>query len=495
MITNKKTKLLVPLFLTMILAVEVFLLLTQKKHVIILTDYGFKLSELQISVGDTVLFKTNKNESFWPASNLHPTHTIYSEFDPKRPLKPNEIWKFTFPHAGQWEYHDHIEPAFKGVITVGNVVRKEAITEVNQCIIEEERVNVLDCLQRGILKITEDQGVTEAVGAVAGFLDLYPEYNSQCHDLAHVIGEGAFKRYQEGKDVPIVGNMSMCGFGFYHGFMGNLLTHTGQASEAKKFCEHVLDSNDVVNKEQSYSSCFHGIGHGVFEGHIPSDFVSSKEVIASGLAFCDELSDKDHYRYMCATGIFNGLHFSFTDPVYSFKPEEREDPLSLCRSIKNLDYRKACYGDISIIAYQSYGYDITKDLGGAINEVFTKEAPYIDDVTKDEVVAYVASGLGRILLDRGKQLVDVIPLCRQLAVAHQEKCLVGFIDGLQQVAVPGKEHEYGFDFCFSDLLDSNEKKICISKVSGYLQASVNQQQLSNICLELDRKYKTPVCAN
>lgn len=86
--------------------------------VVTLTEDGFVPSELTISKGTTVAFVSETGKLFWPASNLHPSHTIYPEFDPLLPVKPDAAWSFTFENAGEWKYHDHLAPYYTGVITV-----------------------------------------------------------------------------------------------------------------------------------------------------------------------------------------------------------------------------------------------------------------------------------------------------------------------------------------------------------------------------------------
>ena len=68
----------------------------------------------------------------WPASALHPTHTVYpgsdiqkcgtSEgdkiFDSCTGLNKGESFSFTFNEKGDWRYHDHLNPNLNGVITV-----------------------------------------------------------------------------------------------------------------------------------------------------------------------------------------------------------------------------------------------------------------------------------------------------------------------------------------------------------------------------------------
>lgn len=85
---------------------------------ITLTKDGFIPAESTIKAGDTVTFVTDSGKPFWPASNLHPSHLLYPEFDPKQPVAANASWSFTFTKVGSWKFHDHLAPYFTGTITV-----------------------------------------------------------------------------------------------------------------------------------------------------------------------------------------------------------------------------------------------------------------------------------------------------------------------------------------------------------------------------------------
>lgn len=86
--------------------------------VVTLTKDGFVPSMITIPLGTTVAFVTENGKIFWPASNLHPSHALYPEFDPLSPVQPDEAWSFTFTKAGEWRYHDHLAPYYTGTITV-----------------------------------------------------------------------------------------------------------------------------------------------------------------------------------------------------------------------------------------------------------------------------------------------------------------------------------------------------------------------------------------
>ena len=92
------------------------------------TEDGFKPSEITIKKGQRVRFLNKAKEGVWPASGIHPTHTLYPEkeetdclgssFDSCQDLKTGEFFDFTFYYVGTWRYHDHSHAYQTGSITV-----------------------------------------------------------------------------------------------------------------------------------------------------------------------------------------------------------------------------------------------------------------------------------------------------------------------------------------------------------------------------------------
>lgn len=68
--------------------------------------------------GDIVIFKNNSRGDFWPASNPHPLHSDYPEFDPKKPIAAGKTFEFKFTKVGTWKFHDHLNSPARGTITV-----------------------------------------------------------------------------------------------------------------------------------------------------------------------------------------------------------------------------------------------------------------------------------------------------------------------------------------------------------------------------------------
>jgi plastocyanin len=84
-----------------------------------MTADGFSPETLTVEKGTSVCFENkHEGEARWPASDNHPTHEIYSEFDPHTPVREGAHWCFVFLKPGNWKYHDHLLPDFRGTVVV-----------------------------------------------------------------------------------------------------------------------------------------------------------------------------------------------------------------------------------------------------------------------------------------------------------------------------------------------------------------------------------------
>lgn len=92
------------------------------------TDEGYVPREISIRKGTRVRFLNNASDPTWPASGVHPTHSLYPEkqptdclgssFDSCRGLKKGEFYDYTFYYVGEWPYHDHLHAYHSGFIVV-----------------------------------------------------------------------------------------------------------------------------------------------------------------------------------------------------------------------------------------------------------------------------------------------------------------------------------------------------------------------------------------
>ena len=85
---------------------------------VIVNDAGFIPEHIVVSKNSRVTWVNKGTLPHWPASDFHPTHGIYPEFDPKREIDPNGEWSFEFDKVGNWHFHDHLNPSVRGVVEV-----------------------------------------------------------------------------------------------------------------------------------------------------------------------------------------------------------------------------------------------------------------------------------------------------------------------------------------------------------------------------------------
>ncbi len=100
--------------------------------VITYTDQGYSPAVVNIKKGDTVVWENASAKDMWPASAMHPTHTVYpgsgiqkcntaeqpNIFDACAPISQGSSWSFKFLQQGSWKFHNHLFPTRFGTINV-----------------------------------------------------------------------------------------------------------------------------------------------------------------------------------------------------------------------------------------------------------------------------------------------------------------------------------------------------------------------------------------
>jgi plastocyanin len=103
-----------------------------QEQTITYTDSGYSPREITITRGGTVTFKNQSSKEMWPATAIHPTHTIYpgsdiakcntpegkGMFDACGPVALGGSWSFVFNEVGTWGFHDHLNVSSTGRIAV-----------------------------------------------------------------------------------------------------------------------------------------------------------------------------------------------------------------------------------------------------------------------------------------------------------------------------------------------------------------------------------------
>jgi len=307
----------------------------ENKYVIKMTKNGFEPSDLSIEQNSIIEFKNEDNKDHWPASDVHPTHQIYPEFDPQKGVSPGQSWKFQFKKNGVWKFHDHLFPHIKGSIAVtgknqvnqiSQETSKDKIKHIVSNVIDyfkklfkvDKKINKADFVKLDSTKKQEIlKNMAKKDGVEKTWVFLKESFKDQTgsegeiHDLAHLAGNLIF-------DAKGLSGLGLCdstfAFGCFHGFLDKaFLESLDKLNEAQKSCEQIGQGiNGPV------ASCIHGIGHGVASFYRTSD-------INNSLKACDRLTQGAQY---CYDGVF--MEFSRNAVPNFYKTD---DPLYPCDSL------------------------------------------------------------------------------------------------------------------------------------------------------------------
>jgi plastocyanin len=344
--------------------------------IIRLTESGFEPKELTVVEGDEVLFINNDDVDRWPASNFHPTHELYPEFDSMRGVKPGQSWKMKFENVGTWRMHDHLFPHMTGTIVVLEDLDKKA-TSTGTAVLSQNDLpggmglwakikaffsklfspsvkgaSAIDSQRLAEFKTLNEKGKYDWLKSIAS--EKSPEVAWQYvlaaydtpqgvvgspHDMAHLVGQLLFK--EQGFE-----GVSTCtpvfAFGCYHGLMEVAFNGNGIATYRQNILKGKEGCSILGNEmDPTYWSCIHGMGHGII--------TYREHDTALALDDCDLVGNA--VSTYCYDGIFMELS---TSAVPSFYRES--DPLYPCNAIAE-KYRTACARAQSRVMRTNFGLD------------------------------------------------------------------------------------------------------------------------------------------
>lgn len=442
-------------------------------HTLVLAEDGFHPRTMTVSVGDTVTFRTKQNKYFWPASDFHPTHSLYPAFDANAPVSPDDSWSFTFTEPGVYPFHDHLAAYYFGIIQVQDTSGK--VTD--NCM---EQGGKVQCWQNEIFFALAQGGVDGAYGAVAELFTTDPEFRESCHSIAHNIGLASYQFYAKNKDFIISPKAAVCAGGFYHGFMEGYIGATGDTTGAGRVCDDIGEAVGVVSPSARLQ-CYHGIGHGAVETTIAStgSFGSQYAFIESALALCEQASAGVDERYRCVSGVYNGIANFYINSAYGLSVE-KENPLLLCATQKDI-YKEACYGNMNSVVLWSADNNFTKAAASVL--------ALPDNNHRARALWYLASLYATEHLS-DTSFEEVVNECHHLQVEFRGDCIRGFAEGLLEHGNPGVEYKQMLTFCREPLLSNAERAECLNATLSTLESWYGKEKAKDICSSLEEDERT-----
>lgn len=440
-----------------------------------LTEKGFVPQKIYITRGTTVTFKTELSSPFWPASDLHPYHTIFPSFDPKAPIEPSESWRYIFEKDGHWDYHDHIGLMTGAIIVVPPGERGsplyDRIISCDQEDIESRRA----CWKQSILLTLENEGLTQAFEKMKTLYLEDQDFALRCHDYGHDLGLVAFAKY--GDTLPDTGPQTPC-TGFYHGYMeGYLLKHEGDATKGEQFCYR---NKNGANFDES---CLHGIGHGLGEYLLVTrpDLIQNMAGIATlGIKACGYLQHSGYEgKFRCAKGVYavmrDWVNIQGRPEIYRTYFSS-EDPFLLCTLPSESWARSGCAWELSkhiLIVLQP---NVAKTFAVAQRE---SEA-FDDDLHAPIIFTSIAFLLGERNVFRSDELL--VSWCNAIDnETHRMYCIEGMEMGLVFNAEPGNEIPRSARFCSNGALSEEDKSACGNALVRAIEHRYKIPNKSELC--------------
>lgn len=88
-----------------------------EKNVVNIKSGGFLPQDITVKVGESVTWMNTDSVDHTVNSAVHPTHLVYPPLNLGN-IKPADKRSLTFPTAGSYKYHDHLNPSLTGSVIV-----------------------------------------------------------------------------------------------------------------------------------------------------------------------------------------------------------------------------------------------------------------------------------------------------------------------------------------------------------------------------------------
>jgi plastocyanin len=446
---------------------------------IVLGDAGFSPSAVKIPVGTTVTFENKTNKPFWPASNFHPTHLLLRSFDPRKPVFPGETWEFTFTRSGHWRYHNHLKAQEGGEI----IVFDSATGNASACQPPSTEVaDKLACWAEEVETSLAREGVVSAFALIRQLYANEQDFRAVCHDVTHLVGEATYRIVRSGGSVGTTEDVVNCGYGFFHGFIEALLFDGRNITDAFVFCRNFQKEAEISAVEPStIYSCFHGIGHGLFDSTAVNAWGNASAMVEEVLGICERIEEGGYtaeVQKQCATGVFNALANGYKLQNYGLV-FDANDPLAICTQQENKIYRNACAIEVSL------AYILLHDLDEKSAVSFLRALAPED--AQAGVFAYVAD---QVTEDIATLDPSTLPArCAVFGPSLRPSCLDGMELALLERSAPGVEYQAGLEFCASSLLSAAEQDTCWRRIVPIFLGMYDRIELDDICNKVPIEYQ------
>lgn len=439
-----------------------------------LTARGFVPEMVYVSNGTKITFSTVLDEPFWPASNVHPFHTVYPEFDSRAPVSPGSTWSFVFNKNGRWTYHDHVAATKSGVvIVVPSGEKGEDKFNISAQCDQTHKEAQYSCWYEQLRYALESKGVDAVFDELSRLYKSDSNFFKKCHSLTHDIGLLAYA--QSGIATNILEKTGYCNDGFWHGFMEGFFVDHQDPADAYAFCEEIRKKFGATYP-LAFTQCHHGIGHGGAEYLINSRTDLWGAIPKLAALFVPLCQDMGVDKRNCAYGTYSTLaNWMFVQKRYDTLLDAQSF-VSLCADATESWAREGCMFEFS---KRMHFYPTQNPA-----DIFPQILKYGNTIDEGAYIPLMVEG-GAMSMSQFSQHVEddkLIQPCRALPPSLRTACLQGVTQGLFFSAAPGDEPERVARFCLSNVLSADEQATCVATEINLVVNSYASGALKEVCL-------------
>lgn len=451
-------------------------------HTIVITSNGYFTQNISIDKEETIIFKNEDKKDHWPASNIHPTHQIYPEFDPLKPIKPGESWSFKFTKPGEWKYHDHLYPQITGVIIVKGEKKvdkkpvfsfavKAQVAKLYYFFFPEQLNKTLGNLN--MHKVSKNNDQTKfwiiVLGGKKFMQKLIHDSGGgslvDCHREAHRAGRIGYELFGQ---LVFKDGTSDCHSGYYHGAMEAFLKEKGTinlAENIEKLCESFTTNFTIFE-------CLHGVGHGVT--------AYDDYNIPLSLRTCGQLGTSFEKR-SCYGGVFmeNIVTSQGNGALQDHQTQwVNSNPQFPCSGVdQNSDIQEECYKMQTTRMLDLLNRDFLSVSDECLNAPNAYKATCFQSLGRDAA--------GYTLRDP-KKITDI---CIKVPMEYFNNCIAGAFNVIVDFWGEGLDSQ-AEDLCRQ--VPSFNKKSCYSLLGSRLKNvfGKNIKKINSLCNVFEKEYKS-----
>lgn len=344
------------------------------------------------------------------------------------------------------------------------------------------------CYDDAIRTALASRGINAAFDLLSEIYNADPSFIATCHAETHVLGEEAYREFHATGKVALSNKAAYCGFGFYHGFMDQLVYQTKNFAEARKFCAYI-GAQLPTPPGYSEGACYHGIGHGVTDGTDPGLWGDAARMAAPGLALCEKVADGDRDHLMrCTSGVFNAIALDYQDPKYKL---HAANPFSLCL---NSEYSgatlEACYTQMDTLAAYFSKYDFVTEMKSTLV------------VPEGEARRWAIRGVGETYFSTQRSLKEPVSgsevsrACGIFASSEDaDMCISSVVGGIQEYGTPGAEYTDMLAFCSQEDVAPSLVGACYREALTHTRLFYGAAKVREICERVPARYRTADCGD